>query len=135
MKEIPEIQGLTRIEWLIIVIVLLGIVVYAAYPGVYKIVQAYVSQNLQQELTKTRDELERTKKELPGSMDEDKIEHPENTIKTQQPDTKAYPESELQKRVSEWEDYARKASAYQDYLEGKEGSQKIERPVFPYTLL
>ncbi len=75
---------------------------------------------LQKELTNTKNLLVKTEAEITRLND---------IIANSNPD------DALQKKVWDWEDYAKKASAYQDYLEGKADAVKVERPSFPYTLL
>ncbi|MDR3233223.1 MAG: hypothetical protein LBT46_06105 [Planctomycetaceae bacterium] len=81
------------------------------------------------------EELAETKTNLAKAQDE--VKRLEYIIK-KKPDESPLDESpndKLQENVWKWEDYAKKASAYQDYLEGKPDSQKVDRPNFPYILL
>jgi hypothetical protein len=129
MKQVPEIKLFTLPEWFIIVAVVLGIGGYFAYPFMYEKLNAAVSADMQEQLADCTKKLAETQNQLA----QEKIKRLENTINTN-PDSGNI-NDELQQRVWDWEDYAKKASAYQDYLEGKVGSPKVERPNFPYTLL
>jgi cell division protein FtsB len=82
------------------------------------------------ELANTKTELADTKDTLAKA--EVEVKRLEDIIK-KNPDEN--PDDKLQKKVWDWEDYAKKASAYQDYLEHKPEAPKVERPSFPYTLL
>ena len=119
MKDAPEIKLFTLPEWTIILGVLLSIGGYFVYPIVYQQTQGDVSPPLQKELDDTKKNLVKAEEEIIRLI----------SIQPQSPN------DALQKKVWDWEDYAKKASAYQDYLEGKADAPKVERPHFPYTLL
>lgn len=138
MKEVPVFRFFfTPLEWIVFVLLTLGVCGYVAYPFAIKYAAEKVCHDLYEELEtnrnkllETQNELENIKKKLTETQNElvktkerfeiaqKKIEELEIIIETLQKELKKTQNdlSEYQKHVYEWEDYCRKMLKYLDTI-------------------